>query len=147
MVVQCSCSFNFCDIINSSLTIIWRPLFIYGLVFCCVIYILNQFFQWESLSIHLSENITCPFSKENLFGYECRKTDTHFQYLKYLIFWLIFVWLCRWVYYQIICYFSAGKTLSFSFSNIQFQCLLGFSYINAFVFSVPLGWSLKVLSS
>ena len=132
--------------VNFSLTIIWHPLFIYGLVFFCVIYMLNQFFQWESLSIHLSENITCPFSEENLFGYECRKTDTCFQYLKYLTFWLIFFWLCRWMYYQIICYFFVGKILSFSFSNIQFQCFLGFSYIYAFVFSVPLCWSLKVVS-
>ena len=132
--------------VNFFLTIIWHPLFIYGLVFPCVIYILNQFFQWQFLFIHLSEKITYPFSKENLFGYECRKTDTCFQYLKYLIFWLLFVWLLRWRFYHIICYFSVGNIISFSFSN-QFQCLLGFSYIYAFVFSLPLCWSLKVISS
>ena len=123
--------------VNFSLTIIRHPLFIYGLVFFCVIYMLNQFFQWESLSIHLSENITCPFSEENLFGYECRKTDTCFQYLKYLIFWLIFfgyadgcitrlfvisLWVRYYLFHFLIFSFSVFWDLVI-FMLLYFQCL------------------------
>lgn len=104
-------------------------------------YILNQFFQWSpSLSTYL--RISLVLSQGNLFGYECRKTDTHFQYLKYLIFWHILFGYADWCITRLFVISLRVRHYLFSFSNIQFQCLLGFSCIYAFVFSVPLSWSL-----